>query len=175
VLAVGANNALFPVIPTYIQRLDHPGGPTTGAGIAFGASGLASALAAVFLGRVLGRTGNRRVVLATAERSAALYGSLLLPVFWVFVAVMALVDGLQEMMLPAINALIALRSPRGREGGTFGVVSSFQSLGFSVFPFLGGHLVEGVGLRAVFLFSTVLLGLMLLSVWVLVEEPRMNK
>jgi DHA1 family multidrug resistance protein-like MFS transporter len=172
VMAVGANNALYPLIPVYIQRISHPGGPTTGAGITFGAAGLASALAAVFVGRALGQLGYRRVVLVTAAGSAVLYAALLLlPAFWPFVVVMAAVGGLQGMMLPAINALIAMRSPRGREGGTFGVVSSFQSLGFSVFPFIGGHLVEGVGLRSVFVLSAAMLTLMLLTVWLLVEEP----
>ncbi len=46
-----------------------------------------------------------------------------------------------------------------------------QSLGFSVFPFLGGHLLEQAGLRAVFGFSTGLVVLMLLLAWLLLDEP----
>ncbi len=172
-LAIGGNNALFPVFPVYIQQTSHPGSATAAAGIAFGAAGLTSAVGAILAGRVLGRAGYRRVVLAAAAGTALLYLVFATrPPFWPFVGLIALSGLLQGLMLPALNALVALRSPRGGEGGTFGVVSAFQSLGFSVFPFLGGHIVQWLGLRAVFLFSAALLAGTLVAAWRLIHDER---
>lgn len=173
ILAVGGAESLFPIIPVYMQRIAHPASDATAAGIAFGAGGVASAVAALLVGRLLKRTGYRRLMLGAAAGQAVLYAVLLtLPPFWTFVLVLGVSGLLQGLMLPAINATIALRSPRGREGGTFGIVSSAQSLAFSVFPFIGGHVLEAAGFRAVFAFSTVSFVVMLAAVWRLMHDAR---
>ena len=164
-LTIGVGSALFPVTPVYIQLIAHPASINTAAGIVFGLSGIASALAGVLIGRTLGRFGHRKAIIGAALGMALLTGGLVaLPSYWPF-ALLAAGQGLMMgTLLPAINALIARMAPRGRVASVFGVVFSFQSLGFSFFPFLGGHAVELGGPRAAFALALALALILLIAV-----------
>lgn len=157
-LALSGSNVATTVIALLVRDMVGAGHAETLAGLAFFILGLASALAAVSVGRLIARFGYRSLVSFTAPVSAALY--LLLWVVPTYPLLVALLGGLglvQGVQVPAMTALIASRAPRERAGSIFGVVSSINSIAFSGGPFAAGVLARAFGLRAVFPLSALLL------------------
>lgn len=172
VLALCGANVAIPIVPLLVREMvgaERAGGA---AGVAFFAQGLASAVAAIGMGRLVSRFGYRSLLLGTAPAAVLVY--LLLwaaPNYPALVALLAAQGLAQGAQVPALNALIAARAPRERAGAIFGVVSSVNSLAFSGGPFLGGVLAAAFGLRAVFPVSALLLVGMLALVGP-VTQPR---
>ncbi len=79
------------------------------------------------------------------------------------------------LLLPTINALVALQAPRGTEGRIFGVASAFQFSGFALFPFLAAHLNEWVGLSAAFTFGAAVLATLFIVAERLIANPKRDK
>jgi DHA1 family multidrug resistance protein-like MFS transporter len=157
-LALCGANVAMPVISLLVGDITGAEHTEALAGVAFFAMGLASAVAALLVGRIVGRFGYRRLLSVTAPASVLIYlGLWAAPGYPALVALLGLLGGVQGMQVPALNALIAGRAPRERAGAIFGVVSSVNSIAFSGGPFLGGALARTFGLRAVFPVAALLL------------------
>lgn len=157
-LAMCGANVSTPVISLLVGDLAGAEHTEALAGLAFFVMGLASAVAALLVGRVVDRFGHRRLLSVTAPASVLIYlGLWAAPGYPALVALLGLLGGVQGMQIPALNALIASRAPRDRVGAIFGVVSSVNSIAFSGGPFLGGTLARALGLRAVFPVAALLL------------------
>ena len=160
-LALCGANVAMPILPLLIGDMAGAHRAEGLSGIAFGVQGLASAVAALLVGRLVARLGYRGLLTATAPAAVLVYLLLwLAPVYWVLVLLLGIQGFLQGAQVPALNALIASRAPRERAGAVFGVVSSINTIAFSGGPFLGGVLAHSFGLRAVFPVSALLIVLM---------------
>jgi DHA1 family multidrug resistance protein-like MFS transporter len=124
-------------------------------GLLFGATGLATLIAAPRWGRFSDRVGRRR-----ALGVAFVGGSLafLLQAFVRSVHVLFVLRVLQGTfaagMLPALYATIASRTPEKRRAGIIAFGSSATLLGGMVGPMLGGYLASRIGMRPVFAIAT---------------------
>jgi len=171
-LALCGANVSTPVISLLVGDLTGAEHTEALAGLAFFAMGLASAVAALLVGRVVDRLGHRRLLSVTAPASVLIYlGLWAAPGYPVLVALLGLLGAVQGMQVPALNALIASRAPRDRVGAIFGVVSSVNSIAFSGGPFLGGTLARAFGLRAVFPVAALLLLVMVVVNGKATEAP----
>ncbi len=158
VLALLGANVATPVLSLLIADIAGDRHAEALAGVAFFAMGLASAVAAVFVGRLVARAGYRRLIGLSAPISVLIYLALwVAPNLPALIALLAALGGVQGIQVPALNALIASRAPRERAGAVFGAVTAINSIAFSGGPFLGGMLARSLGLRAVFPVAALLL------------------
>jgi DHA1 family multidrug resistance protein-like MFS transporter len=164
-----------PVLPLFIQTLlPAEERVASVSGLVTGVSYLASAIAAVVLGRISDRIGYRRVLLVCAVGASLLY----VPQFFVTTPAQLLVlqSGVGVAMggaLATVSAMLATLAPQGRQGAVYGVDASAVSAANAVGPMLGAFLAAGVELRSVFLCAAGIFGLTALGVLVLV--PRQMK
>ncbi|MDY7040383.1 MAG: MFS transporter [Chloroflexota bacterium] len=166
-----------PVLPLFIQTLlPAEGRVASVSGLVTGISYLASAVAAVVLGRFGDRLGYRRVLLACAAGASLLYA----PQFFVTAPVQLLV--LQSAVgaamggtLTTVSAMLAALSPEGRQGAVYGVESSAVSAANAVGPMLGAFCAARFGLRSVFLCSAGVFGLAALGVLALVPSQSQSR
>lgn len=171
--ALCAANVATPIIPLLVRDMVGEDRARALAGVPFGAQGLASAVAALSIGRLVARWGYRGLLSISAPTAIAVYLALwVVPNYPALVVLMGAQGMAQGAQVPALNALIAARAPRQRAGAVFGVVSSINSVAFSGGPFLGGVLARSLGLRAVFPVSALLVVAMLLMIGRVTAGPH---
>jgi DHA1 family multidrug resistance protein-like MFS transporter len=154
-----ANSTVGPILPLFIQAISPKTefvGSTTG--VILGLSALAAALSAVGLGRVSRRIGYERTL------GVCLIGAFIAVVPQAFVRfpwqllVLRIIGG---AMLggcePSLNALIALRTDKSRQGAVFGLSSSFNNIGFTVGPMIGAVLSAAFGFSFAFFAAAAIL------------------
>ena len=90
--------------------------------------------------------------------------------YWVFVAERFAVGLFIGGILPTANALIGRSVSREHRGTIYGMTASATFLGNSLGPLTGGGVAAGLGIRWVFVVTTVLLAANLLWVWFTVPE-----
>lgn len=164
---------VFPILPLVVQHLAAPGDPVKlYAGLAFGATALFSAVAAIMYSRVVDRSGYRRVLIFCCFGAAAFFlpqafaanvGQLLL-----LRAGLGIFFG---ALIPATNAIIALVTPRQTHGSAFGLTSSVTALGTAVGPLAGSAIAASFGLSSIFIATAGVLALLGLWVTLTIREP----
>jgi DHA1 family multidrug resistance protein-like MFS transporter len=145
-------------------------------GLITGATGAASAIGALTLGRASDRIGYRRVLLACALATAVLY----VPQFfvtapWQLLILQAAVGLVMSGVLASISALLAHLSPEGHEGAVFGVDASVVSAANAVGPMLGASVAATYGLRAPFLLTAGGFTLVTALTWTLVPPKERRR
>jgi DHA1 family multidrug resistance protein-like MFS transporter len=156
-----AASTVSPILPLFIQSIS-PNAALVGSttGLILGLAALAAALSAAGLGRVSFRIGYERTL------TVCLAGAVLIFLPQAFVrspwqllalrmAGGALIGGAE----PSVNALIATRARRGRQGIVFGLNSSVNSAGAAVGPMIGAFASAAFGYAAAFLSGAVILAL----------------
>jgi len=159
------------VVLRLLQRLRT--GTAAVTGLAFGAAGLASALAAVLYATPARRFGYRPVAIAAA---LAMGGAMLFsdvgPGVTAIIAGATLSGAFYGALGPAISTMIGLESPGAIQARVFGFSSSATALGFAIGPFGGGLLAAQAGLSvataACAAVAFILAGVLILRV----REPR---
>jgi MFS family permease len=118
-------------------------------GVAFAASGIANAVAAVFYSRLAARIGYRWVAAAGSLVAA---GAIMLiavapnpPVVVVATLATGLVFG---TLIPATSAMLGLEAPVAVQGTIFGFSASAVALGFGLGPLIGGSVAGVVNVEA---------------------------
>jgi MFS transporter, DHA1 family, multidrug resistance protein len=166
-----------PVVTLFVQELiGSPPQIATLAGIAFSITGLADLIASPFLGKRSDIIGYRRVLLicllgATLTSAPQIFvGN-----YWAFVAERFAVGLFIGGILPTANALIGRSVARENRGSVYGMTASATFLGNSLGPLTGGLVAASLGLRWVFVVTTVLLAINLAWVWFTVPEYRENR
>jgi MFS transporter, DHA1 family, multidrug resistance protein len=161
-----------PVVTLFVQDLiGSPPQIATLAGIAFSVTGLADLLSSPFLGKRSDIIGYRKVLLicllgATLTSAPQIFvGS-----YWAFVAERFAVGLFIGGILPTANALIGRSVSRENRGTIYGMTASATFLGNSLGPLTGGSIAAGLGIRWVFVVTTVLLAANLVWVWFTVPE-----
>ncbi len=159
--------------PVALEDLLHRPDVTAITGWTFAAGGLASAIGAVGLSRLLRRPGQLRLMLvavigaaAAAHAGLGLAGSAAL-----FIAAYFVTGLCQGAMLPATNTIIASAVPFERRGAAFGLASSVQALAFVAGP-MGAAYFATVSLTAGFmLLAGYLVAVAALTLFTLREPP----
>ena len=149
----GSNMMVTPVFPLFVQRLLPDGrNVASTVGIILGAAGFVSAFSALLIGRVSDRLGHRKVLAVCALGAGLSYIPQAFAQDTNQVLLLRAALGLfAGGMLPSVNALIALRAPKGTQGAAFGLNSMAASLGNAVGPLSGAALASLVDIRAVFI------------------------
>ena len=148
-----AGSVVSPFLPLYIQAITAEAahvGFTTGVIIGLGA--VASALAAIIVGRFSYRLGYRRVLIVCMT-GAALF---IIPQAFVRTPLQLLVLRMASCFfvggnLPSVNALIAQRVESGKQGSIYGISSSIASGSNALGPVLGASIALAGGYGPVFL------------------------
>ncbi len=147
-----ATMAPQPVLPLFVQQLvDTPEGLGTTVGVVLAATGIASTVSALLVGRLTDRHGRRATLLACFALAAALS-----PLHYLIGSVWHLVLLRTAMGLalggtgPAIQALLIDVTPAGRRGAAFGLLTTANALGNGGGPIVGSVVAAGYGVPAVF-------------------------
>jgi DHA1 family multidrug resistance protein-like MFS transporter len=164
---------VFPILPLYVQQLSAPNDPVKlYAGLAFGATAVFSALAAISYGRLVDRTGYRRILIIACFGAAAFF----LPQAFArnigqFLLLRAGLGIFFGVLIPATNAIVGLSTPPDMRGSAFGLTNSGTAAGNALGPILGATLAATFGYPVVFIATALVLVLLGLWVMTLVSEP----
>jgi DHA1 family multidrug resistance protein-like MFS transporter len=155
-LSVGVT---MPVLPLYVQVIvPDLKQAAVATGLIIGATALANAVAAVWLGRSADRLGRRRVLIACVLLGALSYlpqGLTRQP--WQLLLLRIVTGFSMGGISPVTNAVIAEATPEGRHGGVYGVSTSLNAMGRAVGPVIGTIVVTTWSVAAVFPVTGVLL------------------
>jgi MFS family permease len=169
-----AASTVSPILPLFIQSLT-PNAARVGSttGLILGLSALAAALSAAALGRVSFRLGYHRTLTACLAGAVFIFlPQAFVRTPWQLLALRmaggALVGGAE----PSVNALIASRAPRGRQGIVFGMNSSMNAAGAAAGPMIGAALSAAFGFAAAFFAGAAVLALSAAAAWSRVRRPR---
>jgi MFS family permease len=119
-----------------------------------GAGAAAAAIAAAAIGKISGRLGYARTLIACVAGGAAfmvLQGFARTP--YVLLAFRVGAGICLGGTIPSMNALVAAVGDKSRQGATYGLMSSVSSVGMALGPVLGASVASGLGYPAVF-FAT---------------------
>ena len=164
---------VFPILPLFVERLSSAQDPVKlYAGLAFGATAVFSALAALFYSRLVDRSGYRRILILACFGAALFF----LPQAFVrnigqFLLLRAGLGIFFGVLIPATNAIVGLSTPPELRGSAYGLTSSATAVGNAVGPLLGSTLAASLGFPAVFIATAGVLTLLGLWVIGLVREP----
>ena len=165
---------VFPILPLFVEHLSHRGDPVNlYSGLAFGATAVFSALAAVFYHRVVARTGYRRLLIVACLLAATFFAPQALAAnvgqLLVLRAGLGVFFG---VLIPATNAIVALSTPRSARGSAYGLTSSATALGNAIGPLIGSFVAATISINAIFLATAGVLTLLAVWITALVREPQ---
>jgi DHA1 family multidrug resistance protein-like MFS transporter len=167
---------VFPILPLYVEHLSSATDPVKlYAGLAYGATAVFSALAAVSYSRLVDRNGYRRILIYACFGAALFY----LPQAFAqnigqFLLLRAGLGIFFGVLIPAANVIVALVTPPEFRGSAYGLTSSATAVGNAIGPLLGSTLAASFGYPSVFLATAGVLTV--LGLWVIagVREPAVS-
>jgi len=162
-----ANMSIEPIITLYVGELHvATADVTTMAGLVMSAGALGSILSASRLGMLADRVGHLRIVtLGLAAAALLLIPQIAVTTAWQLAGLRLLMGVALGGLLPCIAAVVRLSVPDGMAGALLGYSLSCQYAGQIIGPLMGGMIGAHFGLRAVFLITSLLLGLGALTAW----------
>ncbi|MHB0869982.1 MAG: MFS transporter [Chloroflexota bacterium] len=151
------NVIVSPVLSLFIAQLNANEKAGTAAGIVLAATGAASAVSALVLGRLGDRIGHA-VILPVCLVGAALayFPQGLVQQVWQLLLLRVLLGLFLGGLMPSANALLANLVPRERRGAVFGLSSGAQAMANFVGPLSGAAITTHWGLRAIFAITGTL-------------------
>ena len=154
-----ANMSIEPIITVYVATLvDRPDRVTMVAGLAMSAAALGSILSASRLGRLADRVGHVRVIVgAMGVAALLLVPQAFVNAGWQLVALRFLMGVALGGLLPCIATVIRHNTPDHVAGAVLGYSVSAQFAGQVLGPLVGGFVGGHIGMRAVFLWTSVLM------------------
>ena len=167
---------VFPILPLYVERLSSAADPVKlYAGLAFGATAVFSALAALFYSRLVDRSGYRRILIFACFGAAVMF----LPQAFAqnigqFLLLRAGLGVFFGVLIPGTNAIVGLSTPAQLRGSAYGLTSGATAVGNAVGPILGSTLAATYGYSSVFIVTAAVLTLLGIWVILLVREPLSN-
>jgi MFS transporter, DHA1 family, multidrug resistance protein len=147
-------NIISPILSLFVAELSGMENAATSAGLVLGATGAASAVSAVIIGRIGDRVG-RTVILPICLAGAAItyFPQGLVQQVWQLVVLRMLLGVFLGGLMPTANALVAGMVPPDRRGAAYGLTSTASGLAHGVGPLMGAGIASHLGMRAVF-FAT---------------------
>jgi MFS family permease len=169
-----ANMSIEPIITVYVATLVHdPARVTLVAGLAMSAAALGSIVAASRLGRLADRVGHPKVIVgALAVSALLLVPQAFVTAGWQLVALRFLMGVSLAALLPCIATVIRHNAPDHAAGSVLGYSVSAQFAGQVLGPLIGGFVGGHLGMRAVFLGTSVLMAAGALYTWRAVGGSR---
>src|SRR6202171_6149803 len=167
---------VFPILPLYVERISSATDPVKlYAGLAFGATAIFAALAAIFYSRLVDRSGYRRILIFACFGAAVFF----VPQAFAqnigqFLLLRAGLGVFFGVPIPAANAIVALSTPPELRGSAYGLTSSATAVGNAIGPLLGATLAASLGYPSIFIATAGVLTLLGLWVIVRVREPVVN-
>lgn len=165
-------SAIQPIVPLFVEQLSHTTSAiNTLSGLSLGVMGLTSALAAIFLGRIGDRIGQRTILIVSALLAGLLYfPQAAAQSVTQLIIIQALFGVAVGGVVPTANAVIANLTPPERRGAIYGISGAIVSFGGFVGPISGALLAAAIDIRATF----VMTGLMMLAAgfWVWRAVPQ---
>ncbi|CAM3150180.1 MFS transporter [Sporolactobacillus spathodeae] len=163
---------IIPFLPLYIAQL---GIHSTAAiekwsGLIFGGTFLISALVSPLWGKLADKYGRKPMLLRAS------LGMCLVVFFMSFVQnvyellALRMIMGLVSGFIPASITLVATQTPKERSGWALGMLSTGAVSGMLIGPLLGGFLSQIMGMRFVFIDTSIMLACAFLAAFFFVEE-----
>jgi DHA1 family multidrug resistance protein-like MFS transporter len=161
-----ANVAPNPILPLFVQQLaDSQERLATTVGLMLAATGIASTLSAIVVGRLADRLGRRAALLGCCVLAALLCPlHALVGTVWQLIALRTVFGLAQGGMATALQALLVDVTPPARRGAAFGLITTASSVGNGAGPVGGSSVAAAFGVQAVFLAMTPLYAI---AAWVL--------
>lgn len=170
-----AISQIIPFLPLYLEQLGVAGGESLSlwSGLTFSVTFIISAAVSPLWGSLADRKGRKLMLLRAAFGMGIV---ILLQAFvthaWQLLLLRALM-GLTSGYIPNAMALVASQVPRDRSGWALSCVSTGQISGVILGPMLGGLLADWLGLRTVFIITSLLLFTsFLVTLFLIREKPR---
>lgn len=162
-----ASSAIQPIMPLFVEALSHSTAPVaTLSGITLGVAGITSAIAAVTLGRLADRIGQRQVLTVSAIAIGVLYLPMTVAQTTTQLIVLQALFGIAAGgVLPSANAIVAHLTPAERRGATFGFTAAAAAVGGFIGPIGGSSIAAAFDIRYVFLISGLLM--VVTGLWVI--------
>lgn len=150
---------VMPIFPLFVEEIiGAPDRAASETGLLLAVTGVASALAAVMVGRLSDRIGYKAMlVTCTAIAGALCFPHAAAHSIWQLIALRILFGIGAGGMIPAMNALVATVVPRENIGQAYGFTTTASALGWGVGPALGGWAASQLGYRVPFLIMGGLL------------------
>ncbi len=147
-----ARSVTLPIAALFVLELMGPtAAVATVTGMLMGFKAIVGSGSAVWLGKLGDRLGHPRVLLFGALLGVLLYiPQPFVTDAWQLVVLQALTGLVQGAMVPAIGALMNLRTPSGAKGAAYGLDNSVNAGGRMIAPMLGAAVAVWFGLRGVF-------------------------
>ncbi len=167
-LLLFANMSIEPIITVYVGQLSPIRGDVVlTAGLVMAASAVGSIIAAPRLGRLADRVGHRRVIVGClASCSVLLIPQAFVTASWQLIGLRFLMGIALAGLLPAITATIRHNVPQAAAGTILGYSMSAQYAGQVLGPLAGGFVGGQIGMRAVFLATTLIMAAGAMLNWV---------
>lgn len=156
-----AGSIVSPFLPLFIQTISSSlSHVSTDTGIVLGLGAISSSIAAVFIGRISYRLGYRRT-LVFCMGGAAIFT---LPQAFVhtttqLIALRIISSFFIGGNMPSVNALIALKTPREKQGSMYGLRSSVASASGALGPAIGTLIAMNFGYSSVFIATGIVLAI----------------
>lgn len=156
-----ANSASSPLLPLLIESLQgDPSLVNTTTGSVLGLTAVASAVSAAVIGRLSDRKGYRTLLLVcTAGAMFGYLGQALTPTLALLFVAGAVTGLFTGGLLPIANAILARTIPQGQQGAVYGISNSINAAGRAIGPLMAASLATALGLRAAFVATAVLFGI----------------
>jgi MFS transporter, DHA1 family, multidrug resistance protein len=140
-----------PMLPLIISEVSPADKAASLSGLALGLMGIMAAISSFVIGRFNRRFPVRNILIVCCICTGLLY----LPPIWAGTAVhLIILIGITGLMVGGIvtssNSLVGMAVPVAQQGVGYGLSQSAMSLGGGIGPFIGGGLVQLIGLRPVF-------------------------
>lgn len=154
-----------PQMPLFVQQLGAPGGYVVFfAGLVTAVTGLANIVASPQLGKLGDRFGSQYVLLLALLGAAVFFiPHAFVTNVWQLLLCRFLLGLFVGGLLPSLNSLVRHNVPTGKESTAYGYSNSAVCLGNMLGPFVGGLVSGWIGIRGLFLITSLLL--LLNSVW----------
>ncbi len=154
-----ASSAVQPIIPLFVAELAGSLERAAAlAGVTLGVLGLTSAVSSVYFGRLGDRRGHRPILVGCALAAGLCYLPMALAQHpWQLIALQALFGVAAGGMIPAANAIVANVTAPERRGVVYGLLAAAASLGGFIGPLAGAGLAAGLGFRATFVATALVL------------------
>lgn len=159
--------ALQPLVTLHVtELLGHLEGTDLTAGIVFGLTGIAGAIAAPFWGKAGQKWGFVRILITTFT-GAGIVSSLVFVSkdIWSFCLVQFIFGAFIAGINPTVNTVAVMNTSTSFRGRVFGLMMSANQLGSMVGPILGGVITVWVGIRLMFLYTGLFLIIVGVVLW----------
>ncbi len=161
-----ATMSIEPIITLYVAILVDATHVTQVSGFAMSAAALGGILSASRIGRLADRIGHTPVIVVALLASAALLvPQAYVTTGWQLVGLRFLMGLALGGLMPCITSVIRHTVPDGSVGRVLGYATSAQFSGQVLGPLMGGFIGGHLGMRAVFLGTSVLMALGAVLTW----------